>query len=497
VTGIRELGYTSAMSAAPEHVRVSVVGGHTQLDVALPVDVPVASLMPELVKLVRSRDVEVSPDTPWAATRDTFWILSRLDPLAPLQPNETLRGAGVLDGELLQLTDERALCAPTLYDDVVDAAARLNKAAYAGWNAAAARWMSFVALAAASLVWVYFVVDVAAGAQRTLVVGSAVVVAATLVGVATLAHRSYGRADVGAAVGWSAIPIAAATVWVLVRGFGDFSLAAGCALLVALNAACYRVIGTGRWGYLASGVLFAASGFAMLGHALGVSAQTLGVVLAVAGALACLTVSRLTGRLARAEPSTSTPEPDEQAAMFQTPFPSQPSPTDSDTKTPSSVPMPTAEAVWARVRAATVIASALYAGLAASVFCGVAALLRAEPDVHWAALAFAAVCAAALGVHARVPAGAAERVALGVPAVALLVVECVSAQRGTAAMAWAGLGTLLAVAVVAAVAGLRVAGGKRAHRWVTAWAYLHYAAYAALIPVALWPAGVYARLEIR
>jgi type VII secretion integral membrane protein EccD len=498
VTGIRELGRTSAMSAAPEHVRVSVVGGHTQLDVALPVDVPVASLVPELVKLVRSRDVEVSPDTPWAATRDTFWVLSRLDPLALLQSNETLRAAGVVDGELLQLTDERALCAPTLYDDVVDAAARLNKAAYAGWNAAAARWMSFVGLAVASLVWVYFVLDVAVGAQRALVVGSAGVVAATMVGVAALAHRSYGRADVAAAVGWSTIPIVAAIVWVLARGFGDFSVAAGCALLVVLNAACYRMIGTGRWAYLASGVLFAASGFAMLGHALGVSAQTVGVVLAVAGALACLTVSRLTGRLARAEPSTSTPDPDEEAAIFESPFPPQPPATDTDsgTKTPSSAAMPTAEAVWARVRAAAVTGSALYAGLAVSVFCGVATLLRAEPDVHWAALVFAGVCAAALGVHARLPASAPERVALGVPAVALVVVACVSAQDGTAAMAWAGFATLLAVAVVASVAGLRVSGGNRPHRWASAWAYLHYAAYAALIPVALWAVGVYAQLEI-
>jgi type VII secretion integral membrane protein EccD len=497
VTGIRELGHTSAMSAAPEHVRVSVVGGRTQLDVALPVDVPVASLVPELAKLVRSRDVEVSTDTPWAATRDTFWVLSRLDPLAPLQSNETLRAAGVIDGELLQLTDERALSAPTLYDDVVDAAARLNKAAYAGWNAVAARWMSFVGLAVASLVWVYFLVDVTVGAQRALVVGLALVVTVAMVGVATLAHRSYGRADIGAAVGWAAIPIGVAIVWALMRGFGAYGGAAGCALLVVLNAACYWAIGTGRWGYLASGVLLAGSGLAMLSHALGVSAQTVGVVWAVAGALACLTVSRLTGRLARVEPSTGGPDPDREAVMFEAPFTPQPSATDSGTKTPSSAVMPTAEAVWARVRAAAVTGSALYAGLAVSVFCGVAAVLRAEPDVHWAALVFAGVCATALGVHARIPGSASERVSLAVPAAALVVVGCVSAQGGTAAMAWAGFGTLLAVAVVASVVGLRLAVGNGPHRWATAWAYLQYAVYAALIPVALWAAGVYVQLGIR
>jgi type VII secretion integral membrane protein EccD len=501
VTGIRELGDASVMSAAPEYVRVSVVGGCTQMDVALPADAPVASLVPELVTLVRSRDVEVSTDTPWAATRDTFWVLSRLDPLARLQPNETLRASGVVDGELLELKDERALSAPTLYDDVVDAAARLNKVSYAGWNAAAAHWMSFVGLAVASLVWVYVLVDIPLGRQRAIIVGLAAVVVAMMVGIAALAHRSHERADVGAAVGWSCIPIGAAIVWALVRGFGDYGVAAGCALLLVLNAASCWAIGTGRWGYLASGVLFAASGLATLGHALGVPAQTVGVVLAVAGAVACLTVSKLTGRLGRVEPSTSSPDPGRETVIFETASTSQPLATDSGTKTaatPSSFgAMPTAEAVWGRVRAAAVIGSALYAGLAVTVFVGVAALLRAEPDVHWAALVFAGVCSGALGVYARLPGSAAERVALAVPAVALVVVGCVSAQGGTAAMAWAGFGALLAVAVVASVVGLRVAGGNRPHRWATAWDYLQYAAYAALIPVALWAAGVYAQLEIR
>lgn len=516
MTGIRERGHTSAMCAAPlspapQQVRVSVVGGRTQLDVALPLDVPVASLVPELVKLVRSRDVEAPTETPWAASRDTFWVLSRLDPVASLQPNETLRVAGVADGELLQLTDERALSAPTLYDDVVDAAARLSKAAYAGWNAAAARWMSFVGLAFASLAWVYFVVDVPVGAQRTPVVALAAVVAAAMVGVATLAHRSYGRADVGAAVGWSTIPIGAAIVWVLVRGFGDYGVAAGCAVLVMVNAACYRAIGTGRWGYLASAVSFAGGGLAVLGHALGARAQTTGVVLAVVGALACLTVSKLTCRLARAEPSMSRPDPDREAVMFETPFTPQPAATDSGDKAPSMPSfgaMPTGEEVCARVHAAAVTGSALYAGLAMSVLFGVVAVLRAEPNVpepnlsepnlHWAALVFAGVCVVALGVHARLPSSALERVALGVPALVLVVVAGVSAQSGTTEIAWVGFGTLLAVAAVASLTGSRVvAGGSRPHRWATAWAYLHYATYAALIPTALWAAGIYAQLEIR
>lgn len=497
MTGIRELDGVSAISPAPEQVRISLVGGHTQLDVALPVGIPVASLVPELARLVRSRDAEASTDTPWAATRDTFWVLTRLDPLGPLQPSETLRAAGVIDGELLQLTDQRAPAAPTLYDDVVDAAAQLNKAAYAGWDATAARWMSFVGIALASLVWVYFVVNVTAGAQRTLVVGVAVVVTATMVGVATLAHRSHGRADIGAAVGWAALPIGAAIGWATLRGFGDYGVAAGCALVIVLSAACYFAIGTGRWGYLASGVLLATNGLAVLSRALGVSAPTVGAVLAVSGALGCLTVSRLTIRLARVEPSARRPNPNREAMLFDTPFTSPQSAPDSGIKTASYPGMPTAEAVWARVRAASVTGSALYAGLAVSVFCGVVAVLRAGPDVGWAALGLAAVCATALGVYARVPGSALERGALGVPAVALVVAGCVRAWSGTAAMAWTGFSMLLVVAIAASAVGLRMAVGRGPHRWARGWAYAQYAAYAALIPVALWAADVDAKLGIR
>ena len=45
------------ISAEPERIRVSVFGGRTQLDIRLPVDLPVSSFIPDLAKLVRSRDV--------------------------------------------------------------------------------------------------------------------------------------------------------------------------------------------------------------------------------------------------------------------------------------------------------------------------------------------------------------------------------------------------------------------------------------------------------
>lgn len=497
MTDIHEPTRLSAVSAAPEHVRVSVVAARTQLDVALPVDVPVANLVPELVKLVRSRDVKAPADATVADSQATFRVLTRADTAIPLGSTETLRAVGVVDGEMLHLKAQHASSAPILYDDVVDAAARLNKAAYVGWNTAAARWMSFVGLGLTSLIWVYFLLNAMPGEQRTTIVGLAALVVAIMVGVASLAHRTYAQAEVGAAVGWSTIPISAAMVWALVQGVGGYAVAAGSIFLAALNLLCYWAVGTGRWGYLASIVFFLAGGSALLSRAAGLATQTASAALAVAAALACLTVSRLTGRLVRFEPSQGRLDANRDTVTSEDPSGLEPASIDAGANRPSSATLPTAEAVWGRTRSAAITRSALYVGLGLSVFCGAAIVLRNGRDLHWAALVFAWVCALALALHARIPNSELERFSLAVSAVALAVAGCVNARCGTAAMASTGLGTLVAIAVIASLAGVKAAGGNMPRRTATVLEYLQYVAFAALIPVALWTAGVCIHLDMR
>lgn len=97
MTGVEELRPVHVVSAAPEAIRVSVVGGRTQLDVALPADVPVAAFLPELARLIKSRDDERSDDLADRDERRTFWELSREGRAGTgvLQPDRTLREAGV------------------------------------------------------------------------------------------------------------------------------------------------------------------------------------------------------------------------------------------------------------------------------------------------------------------------------------------------------------------------------------------------------------------
>ena len=499
MTGARELVQVRVIPAAPEHVRLSVVAASTQLDVSLPLDAPVAGLLPELVRLVRSRDGLAGPgpdETPAKDAKRNFWVLSTANGDEPLAADSTLREAGVTNGSLLRLTAERALSAPTLYDDVVDAAARLNKAAYAGWDATAARWTAYVGIHLSALTLLYFLVGQAFTAHRPALVGISVVVALALTGVGALAHRSYRQSSAGAVLGWAAIPISAGVVWAVLARFGGYGLAAGCAALIAVLYGLFRAVGTGRWGYLSVGTFAALDGVALLVHQTGVRADLVGAGLAVIATVACLTVPRLTAPMGRFKHVRPDAEPEPEASMFENPFGAAAAPTSVADPQAGVSQTPTAETVWDRVRTAMLTRSALYAGFAVSAAVGAAVVMRAQQPPHWSGLVFALTCAAALGLYVRRPVEALERASLALPAVALCGYTCWAAQDGDQPLPLVAFAILLVAAVAAAVAGMTVPDRAAPRRLTTLLMYLDYLASAALIPLALWVAGVYSRLGI-
>jgi hypothetical protein len=153
--------------------------------------------------------------------------------------------------------------------------------------------------------------------------------------------------------------------------------------------------------------------------------------------------------------------------------------------------MPTAEQVWARVRAAQLTRAGLLAGLAVVVVVSAAVLLSTRTT--FSTFIFALACAAVLGLRSRRAPAWHERAALAVPAVGLTLIACALSQSGAEPLRLAGVGLLVAVAALAILAGLVV----RRSRWAsTSAAYLEYVAVAALVPLALWPLGVYDRLGL-
>ncbi|WP_051288841.1 type VII secretion integral membrane protein EccD [Mycobacterium sp. URHD0025] len=482
MTGVEELRAVHVVSAAPEAIRVSVVGGRTQLDVALPADVPVAAFLPELARLIKSRDDERSDDMADRDERRTFWELSRQDRSGALAPDRTLREAGVENGELLRLSARRALSPPTLYDDVVDAAARLNRASYAAWSATAARTMAFTGLWLCSAVWVVLLLAPALSAHRPTIMIAATLTLAVLIAGAAFVRRFLGRADIAAAAGPPVIAIGTAAGWVAAAPHGAVGLAAASAILLGLTVFCHRVIGAGHWTYVTAEVLLSFGAVAFGARALGVPVAVVATLAAVVAVFACLAVPALTARL------DQYPTASAGASRADDPF------TTSAVQPQPGTPMPSAEQVWDRVHSAVLTRSGLLAGAATAALISATALMRT--DTGWAAFAFALICAAVPALRSRRAATWPERAALAVPAVALVLVTCVQSQAGVWPLQLTGV-VVLAVLAVAGV--VRVVGrDSRKLRMASVYvavAYLDYAAVAAVIPLALWPLGLYERLD--
>jgi type VII secretion integral membrane protein EccD len=479
VTGVSELHTLQVVSAAPEQLRVSVLGGRTQLDVALPADVPVAGFLPELAQLIRSRDTRRDDDATDRDERRTFWVLTRIDDGKVLAPNETLRTAGVSNGQLLRISARRALSPPMLHDDVVDAAARLNRAAYAAWNPTAAKVMAFAGLWLGAAVWVMFLVADAQSAHRVVVAVGAAVTTVTLIAGAAVVHRVLGLTDVATAAGWAGLALTVALAMVLAAPYDAIGFAVASAVVLVLTGVYYRVIGTGHWAYIAVAVMFAVGGLAILGHALGGRLEVVATVATTIAALGCAAVPALTVNLARFPTAKAKSD-----ASVDDPF-------TSAEAAHSAAEMPSAEQVWARVRVVELGRAGLLAGLAAVVVLGSAALLGTRTELP--AFVFAIACAAVLALRSRKGRTWPERAALAVPALVLTVIACVLAQDGAMPLRFAGVGILGTVAILATLAGLVVAR----RRWMsTTAAYLEYVTVAALVPLALWPLGVYERLGL-
>lgn len=481
------------ISAEPERIRVSVFGGRTQLDIALALDLPVSSFIPDLAGLVRSRDVAVDQDPRVKEERRSFWVLSRFDTGVEIRPDETLREAGVVNGELLRLSSNRALSPPTLYDDVVDAAARLNKAAYAAWDPRSARWMAFLGVNLSAFALTLLLLQPMSTVQRAVMIGLALVVVVGLTTFAAVAHRSFALDDVAATLGAATVPVCAALIIVPLTRFGGFGFAGACAALMATYYVCYRAIGTGHWAFLAAVLAAGLCGTAVLIHTVGVRADVVGVVTAILTVLLCGAVPRLTVRLEPFETPVAAADVERSANWsLDNPFPATQSPQPAAAAVNSGTNMPTAEQVWARVRSVSLTRSALLLGFAVTAVAANTTLLRDDRVLRWPVFTFTLTCAVVLGLRSRYFRLWWERAALVAPATTLGITACVLSQTGQFPLPLTAVIALLATAVTAVMIGLtaRPTVGPNTRR-TRALDYLDYVTVGALIPVALWVLGVY------
>jgi type VII secretion integral membrane protein EccD len=491
-TGVRELSPARAISPVPERHRVSVVGSRTQVDITLPADARIADVLPYLSGLIAQRENGGQDPATLRGETTRRHVLSRERDGAALDPDQTLRSAGVRSGDMLYVRTERTLQPPTLHDDVVDAAAQLNRTAYAGWGPGAAAVMAGIALYAGVAILIWMSLDSRFVADRAAVGGIQAVVVVALLATAAAANRFHGAGRAAAMFGWSALPLTVAAAWVPLSAWRPWGLPALCVTAVVLSYLAYRLVGGAVWGFLAGAEFACGAGIlAVAAHpGTGLEPKPVAAVVATALVFASALIPRYRGGrppMAGGQQRDARPGGD----LFADPFG-----TDRD-EPPADVraTLPTAEAVLAHERSATTVRSALYTGLSAAVVLSVVVLLWPWTAPRWPDLAFAGACAAALGLRARFCRTTIERLAPASGAVAVMLVGCATALAGPPPYAITGAAVLLLGVAAAVWTGLTPGPGSALRsRRDTLLAYADYLVIAALVPLALAVSGFYARL---
>jgi type VII secretion integral membrane protein EccD len=412
--------------------RVTVVAPRMRLDVAVPSEVPVASLLPTLLWHTGEQD-EAAP---------SGWALQRAGE-GPLDTGLTMAGLGVRDGDILYLRT-RAGAAPALvFDDAADAITSTLKERSARWDRRHSRAALLTAIgvllatgalglaisggvfraAAASG-------ELAASRELTAALAAAVLAAGALVAAAAMS-RAFADAQLGTVFALGALPYAFTAGLLVLPGLGSGSAAGGrpafltgCTLVVI--AAALGVAAVGHGDSMVTGAV--AGGFA------GVAGGLLALSTSSAGAAAAVVSLAL----------VATPEiPPAAYRIARLPRPVVPATPEELRQRPEPADL---ASVPERAVAADRVVGALVSATGAVTVIGVAIMLR-HPG--WAGPALAALAGALLLLRARLFTGTVARGWLLGSGLAVLVLFAV-AEAGR----WPVTVTAVVAIAVTVAAGL-------------------------------------------
>ncbi|GAC70497.1 hypothetical protein GS4_35_00730 [Gordonia soli NBRC 108243] len=359
-------------------MRVSVLGGNTQLDVGLPAAVPIASLIPDLVAQIESRSPHRrDPDDPDADDRphdrQHRWTLALVGQES-IAPQRTLSEAGIRNGDLLVMRSTRTAESPVLFDDVVDAVARLTESRFANWSATAARFAGYAVAVLAALVSAVGLGAIRLTSGSIWPAGLAALGAVATLVAATIVARHYRDAATATVLAATGFPLVfVAGMLVTPDRYGAAHLTLGFALVLVYTVVSYRVtmIGPVTHSAVTTAALLGALGSAGVLLTPGTVPQVAAVVAAV-GILVIAIAPRATIVLAKL------PLP---------PVPTAGAPIESDDLEPrpaiegigaiGAIALPKADALEQRSYVATAYLTGIVIGTTAVT--AVAALLAAAP----------------------------------------------------------------------------------------------------------------------
>ncbi|WP_024800363.1 type VII secretion integral membrane protein EccD [Nocardia sp. BMG51109] len=478
---------SSTRHTEPDLCRVSVIGRNTQVDVGLPATVPIASFISDLVRLIDSRNPDITETDEDAVPQSAqHWTLSRVGQDA-LSPSRSLTDAEVYDGELLVLRPVAAKEIPALFDDVIDAVSRLTSEEFRGWTATAARWLGLV-LSTVSVVAVLVVLavlrsqgDPVAPALILAVAGCVAYVAAGIVA------RRYDDPSTAVWLLLDGLLLLSGGAALLVPGsLSDANLLLGCTVALVAAVAGIRVIGGGATLCSAAATLgligLVASGVHLVW---GPAVERLSAGLLVAGIIVLSMVPRLSAMLARLP---IPPVPTAGAAID--PADHEPRPTIEGIGAIGATALPSAVGLGQRARLANQFQTGLVVACTVSMVLG--ALGAADPiGGRWQGPVLAAVTAIILCLRGRSFADLVQATVLiaggGLLGLALLAV--VGAGRHESPTLLAGLLVVFAAGAVAfGVVGPRIEATPVIRRTIE---IIEYMLIISLVPLILWIMGIY------
>jgi type VII secretion integral membrane protein EccD len=178
--------------------RVTICAPQRRVDVALPEHLPLAELLPEVL---RHAGEGLADD----GERHGGWLLRRTDG-GVLQAGQALLPQGVRDGEVLHLVPARAAWPELEYDDVVEAIADGARRRGSAWGGPATRAATLVG--AGVLLATGLLAVLSGGPAWSSAPFAALGIAVLLAFAGVVASRAYGEASAGSTLGGYAMPYA-------------------------------------------------------------------------------------------------------------------------------------------------------------------------------------------------------------------------------------------------------------------------------------------------
>ncbi|MDQ1040432.1 type VII secretion integral membrane protein EccD [Streptomyces sp. V3I8] len=197
-------------SAVAELCRLTVRAPSVSVDLAVPADVPVADLLPTLLRYVGEEAEEAGLD-------HAGWVLQQLGD-APLDEETTLARAGLADGAVLYLRPHTEALPEARLDDLVDGIADTAARKLHTWHPGAARGLLVAAAVATVVAGLALVLWPGATASGSRQVAFAAVTGLLLLAGAGSASRAVGDRLSATALALLVAPCLALAGWLLPGG---------------------------------------------------------------------------------------------------------------------------------------------------------------------------------------------------------------------------------------------------------------------------------------